>query len=426
MNSSKPYRSKQTTSKASIKTNTEHIQTLDKAISSFKNSIAGEHTSKPNSNTTPTTSCEDFEFGYNHEGKHVLLPNKSLESNPTKDMEEYKAEFLPTACRNDLAKFLTSKNSCFESSVNSRLLFGEHPTHQRSDKVKKEPIPKALWDCIDLICSQYPNSVRPNSVEISKYTGHLATTNVDNNELYTIPQLHIFTINIGDSCDIIFTDKISGTETNHSVSDNSLCVITQISKDFYTQKFSKTSSTNDSVYFSITFRCVDRSCLRSTCLIGDSNTRPVYFNNDDSKRSVMGKSIYGKRVYAPLISDVDYKTCMGFKNVILHVGINELKNRNRSDTISLPVEDVFSNYLNCLINLRKYCLNAKFFVSPILPTRIRALNTKALQLIIRCLHVLTLFGELLTLVLFEMMITFLIPIIVASKISVPDTKIVST
>ena len=32
-----------------------------------------------------------------------------------------------------------------------------------------------------------------------------------------------------------------------------------------------------------------------------------------------------------------------------------------------------------LINLRKYCPNAKFFVSPILPTRIRALNTKALQ-----------------------------------------------
>ena len=218
--------------KASIETNTEHIQTIDKAISSFKNSIAGEHTSQPNSNTTPTTSCEDFEFGYNHEGKHVLLPSKSLESNPAKDMEEYHAEFLPTACRNDIAKFLTSKNSCFESSVNSRLLLGEHPNHQRSDKVKKKPIPKALLDCIDLICSQYPDSVRPNSVEITKYTGHLATTNVDNNELYTIPQSHIFTINIGDSCDITFTDKIYGTETNHSVSDNSLCVATQISKDF--------------------------------------------------------------------------------------------------------------------------------------------------------------------------------------------------
>ena len=86
-----------------------------------------------------------------------------------------------------------------------------------------------------------------------------------------------------------------------------------------------------------------------------------------------------ERVYAPFISDVDYKTCMGFKNVIVHVGINELKNRNRSDSNSLPIEDVFNNYLNCLINLRKYCPNAKFFVSPILPTRIRALNTKALQ-----------------------------------------------
>ena len=182
--------------KASIETNAEHIQTLDKAISSFKDSIAGERMSQPNSNTTPTTSCEDFEFGYNHEGKHVLLPSKSLEPNPTKDMEEYKAEFLPTACRNDLAKFLTSKNSCFESSVNSRLLFGEHPTHQRSDKVKKESIPKALLDCIDLNCSQYPNSVRPNSVEITKYTGHLTTTNVDNNKLYTIPQSHIFTIKL--------------------------------------------------------------------------------------------------------------------------------------------------------------------------------------------------------------------------------------
>ena len=146
-------------------------------------------------------------------------------------MEEYHAEFLPTACRNDLAKFLTSKNSCFESSVNSRLLFDEHPTHQRSDKVKKEPIPKALLDCIDLICAQYPDSVRPTSVEITNYTGHLATTNEHNNELYKIPQSHIFTTNIGNSCYVIFTGKISGIETNHSVSDNSLCVTTQISKD---------------------------------------------------------------------------------------------------------------------------------------------------------------------------------------------------
>ena len=84
--------------KASIETNMEHIQTFDKAIASFKNYITGEHTSQPN--TTPTTSCEDFEFGYNHEGKHVLLPSKSLESNPTKDMEQHKAEFLPSACRN--------------------------------------------------------------------------------------------------------------------------------------------------------------------------------------------------------------------------------------------------------------------------------------------------------------------------------------
>ena len=242
--------------------------------------------------------------------------------------------------------------------------------------------------------------MRPNSVEVTKYTGQLATTNVYNNELYTIPQSHIFTINIGDSCDIIFTDEISGTETNHSVSDDSLYVTTQISKDFYAQQFSKTSCTDDSVYFSITFRCVDRSCLRSTCIIGDSNTRHVYFDDDDSKRSVMGKSIYGKRVYAPLISDVDYKTCMGFRNVILHVGINEPKNRNRSDTDILPVEDVFNNYLSCLINVRKYCPNSKFFVSPILPTHIRALSTKALQFNYTLFACVNPFEELLISVLF--------------------------
>ena len=368
---------KTTDIKASIEANTKHIQALEKEVASFK--ISGPAQDASQLSITHTVKCEVFEFGLNHEGNHVLLPSKALESNPTKEMEEYKAEFLPSSCRNELAKFLTSKNSSFESSGSSHLLFGEQPTHQRSEKAKKEPMPKALLECIDLICSYYPNSGRPNSVEITKYTGNSATPAVCNNELYTVPQSHIFTINIGDPCDIIFMDRISGTEITHQVSDNSLYVTTQTSKDFYMQRLSKTSCADASVYFSITFRSVDKSCLRSTCLIGDSNTRHVYFNNDDSKRSIMGKSIYRKRVYAPLISDVDYRTCMGFRNVILHVGINELKYRNRSDTDNLSVEDVFNNYLNCLVNLRKYCPNAKFFISPILPTRIRALNTKVLQ-----------------------------------------------
>ena len=150
---------------------------------------------------------------------------------------------------------------------------------------------------MEQICTKYPDTTRPNSVTVTKCVGPVTGSSLQHTtNHYTKPQSLIFKINIGDSCDINFTNTSSGATVTQRVDDNSLLMISQQSRDFFTQKLSKTTCAENSVHFLIVFRSVDRSYGRSTCVIGDSNTHHVYFHNDDNKRSVTGKSIYGKRI----------------------------------------------------------------------------------------------------------------------------------
>ena len=80
-----------------------------------------------------------------------------------------------------------------------------------------------------------------------------------------------------------------------------------------------------------------------------------------------------------MISGIDFKAGMGFNNIILHIDINNLKDRRRlePDYETVDVDAVFNNWLDSLIILRKHYPRANVFISPILPTRIRALNSRA-------------------------------------------------
>ena len=56
--------------------------------------------------------------------------------------------------------------------------------------------------------------------------------------------------------------------------------------------------------------------------MGDSNTKDIQFGTGSGK---VGDSYPGKRVKASRVKNIDPVECVGYQNVFLHVGTNDLR-----------------------------------------------------------------------------------------------------
>ena len=91
----------------------------------------------------------------------------------------------------------------------------------------------------------------------------------------------------------------------------------------------------------------------------------------------------GKRIPTYHIHQIDPLKCLGFRNIILHVGLNDFnpKSKGRIDT-NRDVDDVnsiFSNFVEKVDAIRALCPYSKVVVSPIHPTKLRIYNHRALR-----------------------------------------------
>ena len=212
----------------SIEANLDHINTLNDTLVNFK------HAKEEPLQTVLSQNNEDYDFSLNLEGKHVVHPVKPLDCCPTREMEEYTPNFLSVDSRNAIASFLTSLDNKFQSAKNSTIIFGESIANNRMDKSNTQPLSEPLLQCIEQICTKYPNTTRPNSVTVTKCVGPVTDSSLQHaTDHYTKPQSLIFKMNIGDSCDINFTNTSSGATVTQRVDDNSLLTISQQSRDFF-------------------------------------------------------------------------------------------------------------------------------------------------------------------------------------------------
>ena len=150
------------------------------------------------------------------------------------------------------------------------------------------------------------------------------------------------------------------------------------SQYYWTHKIDKGSIDPNRVRYSLTLRTVGKY-HNSVLIIGDSNTRHVYFYGKPGKRTVLGKEITGKRYPAYHVDKIDATQCIGYRNIIYHVGINDLKDHPNAMNGQVNVSTVFMNWLEKLISIHKLCPYSTFFVSPILPTKVRVLNNRAVR-----------------------------------------------
>ena len=238
-------------------------------------------------------------------------------------------------------------------------------------KAQPKPIPGCIKSLMDrLNQTKTLGSYELNACLVNKYEGPESKLSEHSDNEYSInPSSDIFTISLGDVRKVIFRDIFSHEEVEHCPQANSLYVMSRDSQNFYQHRIDRDDSFIG-VRYSLTFRSVHWRYLNSTCIIGDSNTKNIKFG---SGKGTVGDSTPGIQVYAPLIEYIDTRCCASFSNVVISVGVNNLKDRNIGMN---DVKDVYGIYKNKISEIKRLNEHCKIFVVPLLPTKMSNVNRK--------------------------------------------------
>ena len=319
-----------------------------------------------------------------------LLPSTEHESPPVPHGQvpviNTKEDFLGQTESVELKTFL---DSCTFNSENGHSVISFGSPYQYTGSKSSSQVPafpdsiKPLLERIkkaqsDIYRSLYPNQhhlevPEINSCLINKYQGPDSYLPKHSDREMTIhPESSIFTISLGQSCDVKFTERKTGTVSIHSCPDRSLYVMSRRSQEVFDHEIEKGSVATGTQY-SLTFRCVNWTHKNSTCMIGDSNTRFLRFGSN--KRGTFGEQMPGQKFWAPKIRDIDPVSCMGYANVVLLCGINDIKESQ------IQCEN---DIANCYAELKQKIKQIKLlspstkavFVCQLLPTKDLTLNRK--------------------------------------------------
>ncbi|KAL5260957.1 hypothetical protein ACHWQZ_G005622 [Mnemiopsis leidyi] len=301
-------------------------------------------------------------------------------------VSDTKHEFLEQTEANELKVFFDSCSFKPESG-HSVMSFGS-PYQYTGSKSSSNvpPIPdilKPLLERINNVQSELYRSLYPdqpfltppeiNSCLVNKYQGSdsFLPRHADR-EMTIHPESSIFTISLGQSCDVTFTERESGTESSHPCPDRSLYIMSRRSQEVFDHEIEKGSMPAGTRY-SLTFRCISWTHNNSTCLIGDSNTRFLRFGSN--KRGTFGEQMPGQKFWAPKLKDIDPVSCMGYSNVVLLCGINDIKESQIQ--CESDVADCYTLLKQKIkqIKLLSPCTKA-VFVCQLLPTKDLTLNRK--------------------------------------------------
>ena len=203
------------------------------------------------------------------------------------------------------------------------------------------------------------------------------------NEKSIRPQSKIITISIGSKRNILFKEKGSEEEISLAVSSGSLYAMTQESQFYWTHRIEKEETDGDARY-SITLRSVGSNFKNATLILGDSNTKHLKFGSGkQGEKGTFGYNLPGNRVESFHIRDIDPMKCLGYQNVLLHCGINDIRNKSPgrlpSDADPMDVEAHFSLLTEKIQQIKSLCPYISIYVSPILPTKNFKLNKRVVQ-----------------------------------------------
>ena len=304
-------------------------------------------------------------------------------SSPMPPYEEYKDNYLPDEDLSniaDLVGYLRDGGDFLSEKGHGVYQFGEPYGYTGSKSTdNNEPIPPELNRIIEKLTTDLSLNEKPNSVLINHFPrcdkneqkdSHLAKHSDD--EPCITAGSKIITISVGASRKVLFESKHDDTESPVvlDVKSNSMYVMSRSSQNWYRHCIPQPEA-DETVEerFSITFRTLNQKFRRSILLMGDSNTEPVKFGVGSGK---VGASYPGKREKAARVKDIDPVKCVGYQNIFLHVGTNDLRCENvKSDQ---DIYQLVEKLHEKLTVVKQLCPKASVFVVPVLPSRIKAMN----------------------------------------------------
>ncbi len=347
----------------SLEKHTTQLASITAQLCELQSCVDGG-TGPSNSSSTPNPECDKAQTS-NTTGVHSPVTSFSTPSD-MKCHESYNTHFLDTALYDELADFLSNEKSFVDENGHSVVAYGERYRYSGGKAPNNKPTPGTISKVMDQINSKFNSSV--NSVLINKYYGvDSYLPEHSDNESSIDPESTIYTLSVGQSRDVVFTDKHSKVETVLSVEDNSLYLMTRHSQNCYTHKIDKDEI--GGLRYSLTFRVVGNTFRRSTIIIGDSNSKHLTFGEGSGK---FGKGLPGKRVKASQIKDISPLDCMSYSNVVLICGINDLRTGTNID-----VGKTFHAFKAKVDEICQLKRNINVLISPILPCRSTTFNARA-------------------------------------------------
>ena len=336
-------------------------------LNSYSEFLSGHSAQSSNCNKTPgSTDPNVYQFDCNH----VKI------NNPTLHIEESVDNFITPELSSRVTQFLDGCDKFGDNpeSGHSVAMFG-YPYHYNGSNHLNQltEIPSPLSEVLEAIHQKYPDAGL-NSCLVNKYEGPQSyLPKHTDNEPTIAPSSVICTVSLGHSCTVKFSE-VHGQETREHVADtNSLYVMSRCSQAYWQHQIDANAVLpENSIRYSLTFRHVDKKFLKSTIIVGDSNTRNLKFG---SGKGTFGHNMPGKREEAIHLKDIKPESCCGYKNIYIHCGINDVKHYRVNNPSKIQQK---FNELKCkLEEVTVLCPNAKVFVSPILPTKSRDWNQRA-------------------------------------------------
>ena len=282
-------------------------------------------------------------------------------------------KFLGT---DEISKLKTFCDQCkyVEEKGHGVIKFGETYNYNgsRNDTVPAPPlIEQWLGHLNDEFCGE--GKPQLNQCLINRYEGPNSSINQhSDNEKCIARNSNIFTISIGQSRTVDFTNCITGENSSLRVDSGSMYSMTRLSQEFYEHRVDPDEEATD-VRYSLTFRSVSWRNHNSTILIGDSNTTKIKFGDT---KGTLGKSMPGEHVVSYTIDEINPFDCAAYNNIILHCGVNNIKSKHINS--HKDIKDIYCQLRSKVEDIRHINKRAKILISPVLPTRLMGLNNKIL------------------------------------------------
>ena len=344
-----------------LQSNQQQFDTMYKTLTELVHSTTkSPHTTAPNTTLGPNTTS----------------PHAEPPQPPCSPYVTYVKDAVSETLIQSIRTFVTEKQ---EELVNiggcrDTMYFGEYGYKYNggSHDAKEMPAPVLnLLNSIKSHCSD-PNSTL-NSCLITRYkTGadHIPPHRDD--EPVFNPSSEILTVSIGAHREMKFTDNTGKHCQSLSLENGSVLVSSRLAQDFWMHGIEKTDEPCEE-RISLTFRHIAPHFLNSTVIVGDSNTRLLHFG--DGKGN-FGSWMPGKRLEALHIEDIPDPAKIGpYRNVVIHTGVNNIKNRNSRSIQELG--NILEDKCKSITNMYPKC---RIKLSLLLPTKLDSINYRVKEL----------------------------------------------